>query len=95
MESLNLLIFFLSRMPDSDIQSRAKLYIQLLNKPYVIEVTLREQNLYLNCFQPLELLLYFRKLIRYFHTINIGSVGQRAEKLLVVKVEGFPKNLLL
>ena len=36
------------------LQSRAKLYIQLLNRPNVSGVTLREQNLSLKCGQSLE-----------------------------------------
>ena len=32
-----------------NIQSRAKVYIRLLNKPYVKEVTLTGQNQLLNC----------------------------------------------
>ena len=32
-----------------NIQLRAKVYIRLLNKPYVNEVTLTRQNLLLNC----------------------------------------------
>ena len=40
----------------------------------------------LKCYQPLELMLYFGKGFRSFHTDNIGSVGQRTSKLLAVKV---------
>ena len=31
-------------------------------------------------------MIYFKKLFKYFNTSNIGSVGQRASKLLAVKV---------
>ena len=49
---------------------------------------MREQNLYLKCCHSLELLIYFGK---GFHTGNIGSSGQRAAKLIAVKVGG-PKK---
>ena len=55
-------------------------YVQLLNKPYVNEVTLREQNLPLKCYQPPE--------------IDTECVGQRATKILTVKVGGLKKSLL-
>ena len=37
-------------------------------------------------------MLYFGKGFNYFHTNNIGSVGQRASKLLAVKVEVLKKK---
>ena len=43
----------------SNIQSRAKVYKRLLDKPYVNGVTLRGQNLSLKYFKPLELLTCF------------------------------------
>ena len=38
--------------------------------------------------QPLELFMYFGKGFRSFHAANIGSLGQRAVKLLGAKVGG-------
>ena len=64
----------------------------LLNKPYENEVTSREQNLYLRYCQPLELLIYFGKVVRSFNTGNSEFVGQRASKLLAVKFGGFKKK---
>ena len=49
-------MFFLLNV---NIQSRAKVYMQLLNKPYVKEVTLTGQSPPLKCFQPLEILTHF------------------------------------
>ena len=43
------------------IQTRTKLYLRLLNKPYVNGVTLREENLPLKCCQPLEILTSLKK----------------------------------
>ena len=37
--------------------------------------------------------VYFSKGFRFFHTGNIVSVGQRAAKLLAVKVVGLKKSL--
>ena len=55
----------------------------LLNKPYVNEGILRGQNLHVKCCRPLEMLIHFEEGFRSFH---IGSVRQRAVKLLAVKV---------
>ena len=41
----------------------------------------------------LEIMLYLGRGLRYFHAGNIGSVGQRASKLLAVKDEGLKKSL--
>ena len=68
------------------------LLTQFLNKPHENEVTLREQNVSLKFCQPLELLIYFGKGFRSFHTSNIGLVGQRAAKLLAVKVGALKKK---
>ena len=68
------------------MQPRKFAYIRLLNKPYENEVTLRGQNIILKCYQALELRLYFGKGFRSFYTGNIGSVGQKASKLLAVKL---------
>ena len=57
---------------------------RLLNKPYIGEVLLKKQKLSLKCCYPLELFTYFCG--------NIGSVGQRAEKLPTVKVWGLKKK---
>ena len=43
--------------------------------------TLRGQNTCLICHESLELMLYFGKGFRSFHTGNMGSLGQRASKL--------------
>ena len=43
------------------------------------------QNLSLKWCQPLKFLKYFEKGSRSFHTGNIGSVDQRAAKLLAVR----------
>ena len=59
---------------------------RLLNKPYVNKVILRGQNLSLKCCKALELLANIEKGIRSFHTGNMESVGQRAAKLLSVKL---------
>ena len=59
---------------------------QLLNKPYVNEVILRGQNLTLKCCQPLKLWTYFEKKVRSFHTDNVKCVGQKAAKLLSLKL---------
>ena len=67
-------------------------YVQLLNKLYINEVTLTEQNLSLKGCKPLEFLIHLRKGIRSFHTINIESLSQRASNLLAFKVEGSPKK---
>ena len=63
-------------------------YIQLLSKPYKNEVILRGQKISLKCCQPLKLVMYIGRGFRSFHTGNMGSVGQRAAKLLAVKVGG-------
>ena len=59
-----------------------------LNKPYENEVTLREQNICLKCYQPLELMLYFGKGL----DLSKQSVCQRASELLAVKVGVFKKK---
>ena len=41
---------------------------------------------------PLEFMLHFKKGFRSFNTENLGSVGQRALKLPVVKVGGHKKK---
>ena len=60
-------------------------------------MTLREQKLYGKHCQPLELLMYFGKGFRYFHTFNVGSIGQLGlvtdpVKLLAFKVRGHQKK---
>ena len=65
---------------------------RLLNKPYVDGMNLREQNLPLKCCQPLKMLILFEEGFRSFHTIGIGSVGQRAAKLPAFKFGGLEKN---
>ena len=49
-------MFFLLNV---NIQSRAKVYMQLLNKPYVKEVTLTGQSPPLKYCQPLEILTHY------------------------------------
>ena len=71
--------------PLSCIQLWTFAYIRLLNKPYENEVTLREQKIPLQCCQSLDFLYVFKR-FRSFIAINIKSVGQRALKLLAVKV---------
>ena len=56
---------------------------------------MREQDLPLKCYQPLELISYFGKGFRSFHTGNIGSVDQRAAKLLAVKVGVLKKKFAI
>ena len=75
------------------LQSWTFAYIWLFNKPYENEVTLRGQNIRLKCYQPLELMLYFGKGLKSFHRVNLGSVGQRASKLLAVKVGVFQEKV--
>ena len=41
------------------VQSWTFAYIQLLNKPHVNRVTLREQNPSFKCYKPLELVIFF------------------------------------
>ena len=53
---------------------------------------MREQNISLKCYQPHELLIHFGKGVRSLYIGNIGSVGQRAAKLLAVKVEVLKKK---
>ena len=64
----------------------------LLNKYYWNEVFLRGQNLPLKCCQHLKMLIYFEEMLRFFHTINKGSLGQRATKLPAFKVGGLKKK---
>ena len=51
-----------------------------------IEVILRRQNIPLKCCQRLELLMYIGKGFRSFNSENLESVGQRALKLLAIKL---------
>ena len=76
------------------IQSWTFAYMQLIDKSFENEVTLRGQNISLKCYQPLELMLYFGEGFRSIHTGNIGSVGQRASKLLAGKVGILKKKSL-
>ncbi len=43
-----------------NVYSQEKVYKLLLNKPYVNGVTLKEQNTPLKCWQPLEILTWFK-----------------------------------
>ena len=63
-------------------------YIQVIDKPYEHEDTLREQTLSLKCFQPLKLLISLGKRFRAFHALIIESVNQR----YVIKVGGLKKR---
>ena len=58
----------------------------LLNKPYENEVIFRGQNMSLKCCQDLKLLMYIEKRSRSFHTLYVGSAGQRTAKLLSVNI---------
>ena len=75
------------------IQLKLDKTTQLLNKPNVNKVILRKKNIPLKSFQPLEMLRYFEEGLRSFHTSNIGSAGQRAAKLLDVKIRVIKKSL--
>ena len=66
--------------------------MRFIDKPYENEATLRGQNICLKCYQPLEIMLYFGKEFKSFHTGNKGSVGQRAANLQAVKVGGLKKK---
>ena len=59
----------------SNIQSWTFAHIQLLYKPYESEIILSGQNICLECYQSLELMLYFGKGLRSFHAGNIESIG--------------------
>ena len=55
---------------------------------------MKGQNPPLKCGKPLELLTYFEKRFRSFNAgDDMGSVGQRATKLLAVKVGVSRKSL--
>ena len=65
------------------VQLRAKQTAHLVSKHYGNEVTLRGQNIPLNCCQPLKPLEWrFRPL----DIVDVGSVGQRIAKLPSVKL---------
>ena len=49
---------------------------------------MKEQKLPVKYYQLHELLIYFGKGFKSFHTGNVGSVGKRATKLLDVKGGG-------
>ena len=53
---------------------------------------MREKTLSLKSYYSLELLICKGKGFRSFHAGKIGSVGQRASKLLAAKVGGLKKN---
>jgi len=53
---------------------------------------LREKTLSLKSYYSLELLICKGEGFRSFHAGKIGSVGQRASKLLAAKVGGLKKN---
>ena len=74
------------------VQLKSDQTARLINKPYVNEGILRRLKIKLKNFQPIEMLLHFEEGPRSFHTFNIGSVGQRAVKLLTDKVEGLKKK---
>ena len=69
-----------------NIQLKSNQTAQLLHKPYINEFILTGQNLPLKCCQTLDLLIHFEEGFMSFHTLNIGSVGQRAAKLLSIKL---------
>ena len=53
---------------------------------------MRRQNLFLKCFQLLELSIPRVKELRSFDVCNKGSLGQRTAKLLAVNVGILKKN---
>ena len=61
-------------------------FIQILKKSYENEIILTEQNISLKWCRPLELLIYIGKGFRSLHTVDMEFVGQRAVKLLPIKV---------
>ena len=53
----------------------------------------QKQKLPLKCCQCLKILTYFEERFRLFNIFNVGSVAQRAAKLLAVKFGGLNKKL--
>ena len=82
-------------MKPFDKQLTTFAYIRLVNKPCENEVVLREQNISLKCFQPLELLMYFGRVVRSLQKSNIGSVGKRAVSYELSKWDFSRKSLPL
>ena len=68
------------------IQLRAKQTAHLVNKHYQNEVTLTGKNEPLESCQPLEILAPRKMGLDLFYDKNMGSVGQRAAKLLAIKL---------
>ena len=86
-------IYYLhNKKKSNDIQLPFFAYTRSINQPYENEVILGGQNISLKCYLPLDLLTHFRKGIRSLHTFDIGSLGQRAAKLLAFEVGGPQKN---
>ena len=75
------------------IQLRANQTTPSVNKHYENNVILRDQNLPLKCFQPLNMLIYFKEEFRSFQNFNIMSIGERTGKLLAVRDGGLKKSL--
>ena len=67
-------------------------YLWLINKLNENEIILREQNIFLKCCQPFELLIHLWKGLSSFHICNKGSLGQGAAKLLGIKDGGFKRK---
>ena len=82
----SLLMYFIVVYFQKDLQLRGSDYKQLLNKPYVNKVTLREQYLSLKFCQLLEFFTYFERDFGSFLKDNKWSVDQRDAKLLPVKL---------
>ena len=61
-------------------------YKWLLNKPYENEVNLTGQNLPIKCSQHLETYTTLKNRLISLNAEKLGSLGQRAAKLLAVKV---------
>ena len=77
---------FLQQKSQKYVQPLNFAYIRLLNKPYENEVTLTGQNPPLKCCKLLELLTNFKKRFRSLNAENSKSVGQRAAKLMAIKL---------
>ena len=71
---------------DSHVQLKSDQTTWSSSKPYVNEIILKGQNPALKRWQQIKLLIYIHRGFRAFHTGNIGSVVQRAAKLLSVKL---------
>ena len=83
------ILFYIFKQKDIQLWSFTN--ARLLNKLYENEVILREQNLLLKYCLPLKKLIYLENGFRSFPACDIGSVDQRAAKLLAVIVGDLEK----